>query len=759
MPVDIFISYAHNDKSLLDQLAVHLSSWKKRGIINDWCDGDIIPGTKWREQIQQRLHSAQVILLLVSSDFVASDFCYSKEMRDALARHKAGEARVVPILLRPVDYEGTPFANLTMLPSNGVPITKWDNIDAAFHDVERGMRRAVSDISPKDAPLSKTNSSLLSQPQAEIWNVPFEHNPYFTGRDEVLDLLHSRLKRGDTLHRPQVICGLGGIGKTQTALEYAYRFCQEYRYVLWVQANTPEILSTNFAHLANVLKLFSNDKIDREQDIKEVKGWLREHEKWLLILDNADDLEAALEMLPLHAPGHVLLTSRSQVVPSSMQSLKLGNMSSYEGFQFLLRRSMLLNQKEALERISADEQKMARRIVELLDGLPLALAQAGAYIDSTRCGLSGYIERYDNNAQRLLREERGLTAEHPNPVATTWSLSFQSVEKANPAAADLLRLCAFLHADAIPQTMITIGAKNLLPKLNVDQSNSGFNKAVEELLKYSLVSHEVNARTLSMHPLVQVVLREGLSKEEQRHWAERAVRVVSRILPQVDSTNWLNYEVYFPHAQVCADWIKQWNLMLPDAVHVLNQVGRYLEERGHYANAEPFYQRALRINEQQLGREDPETARSLNNLARLHTKLGQYGDAEPLAQRALQISEQTQKTEDPETADSLDNLAELYSDQGKYSEAEPLYKRALMIREQALGPEHPDVASSLYGLANLYRNQGRYSEAEPLYSRALTIYELQLGGHHPQTKAVRESYVSLLQKMGRDGETTLPKLD
>src|SRR5262249_50471238 len=149
---------------------------------------------------------------------------------------------------------------------------------------------------------------------------------------------------------------------------------------------------------------------------------------------------------------------------------------------FLLRRSKLLDEEKALERLPVDDIMTARKIVEMLDGLPLALAQAGVYIDSTRCGLSGYAGRYSKNAQRLLLEEKRLTAEHPDPVATTWSLSFQNVEKANPVAADLLRLCAFLDADAIPQKMITGGAKSLLPGLNPEERISDFDEAVKELL-------------------------------------------------------------------------------------------------------------------------------------------------------------------------------------------------------------------------------------------------------------------------------------
>jgi TIR domain/CHAT domain len=148
-PVEVFISYSHKDKLLRDRLAVQLSNLRRQGVIRDWFDGDIIPGTEWRKQIQQHLESAQIILLLISADFMASEFCYSIEMARAIQRHKAGEARVLPILLRPTDYEGAPFTELLMLPTDAKPVTRWTNQDDAFEDIVRGIRRAINELRGK----------------------------------------------------------------------------------------------------------------------------------------------------------------------------------------------------------------------------------------------------------------------------------------------------------------------------------------------------------------------------------------------------------------------------------------------------------------------------------------------------------------------------------------------------------------------------------------------------------------------------------
>ena len=153
----------------------------------------------------------------------------------------------------------------------------------------------------------------------------------------------------------------------------------------------------------------------------------------------------------------------------------------------------------------------------------------------------------------------------------------------------------------------------------------------------------------------------------------------------------------------------------------LNNLAGLYREQGKYAEAEPLYQRALKIDEKALGPDHPDVAIRLNNLAELYRAQGKYAAAEPLLQRALKIWEKALGPDHPDVAAILNNLAELYRDQGKHAEAEPLFQRALKIDEKALGPDHPDVAHRLNNLASLYQAQGKYAEAEPLYQRALKI--------------------------------------
>ena len=149
MPLDVFISYAHEDQVYLKELEKHLANLKRQNIIASWYDGDITPGMEWESQIMQHLNNAQIILLLVSADFINSEFCYGIEMQQALARQDNNQARVIPIILRPVDWKGAPFAKLQALPTGAKPVIRWPTHDDAYLDIVQGIRRAIDDLTEK----------------------------------------------------------------------------------------------------------------------------------------------------------------------------------------------------------------------------------------------------------------------------------------------------------------------------------------------------------------------------------------------------------------------------------------------------------------------------------------------------------------------------------------------------------------------------------------------------------------------------------
>jgi transcriptional regulator with XRE-family HTH domain len=469
-----------------------------------------------------------------------------------------------------------------------------------------------------------------------LWNLPFLRNLYFTGRERVLAQLHHALTGYNivAVTQTRVMSGLGGIGKTQIAVEYAYRFAQEYDVVLWVRADSREVLVSNMAALAGLLGLPIQDETDQPRLAKAVKRWLetQDQQTWLLIFDNADDLSLVIEFLPTRGNGAILLTTRSHVVGKHIRRIELDKLTLEEGVPFLLRRAAGLEQL-ALEDVPAPERQAAAQLYGLMDGLPLALDQAAAYIQEHQWSLAEYISLYQQQRPALLRLRNSIDQhDYPDSVATTWLLSFQRVEQAHPAAAELLRLCAFLHPDAIPEEMLLQRVAELHPHVQAEKQSALLKEIIVIWLRYSLVQHNAVTRTLTIHRLVQAVLQDTLEESQQRAWAERAIHVVNNTFPGASAafSTWPRCQRCLPHALVCAALVERWSVQSEEAAQLLQRTGTYLRERGDYGEAEMLLQHALHIRENIVGPEHPSLADYFEALAELYQKLAQYAQGESL---------------------------------------------------------------------------------------------------------------------------------
>ncbi len=569
-----------------------------------------------------------------------------------------------------------------------------------------------------------------------VWQVPFRRNPFFTGREEVLARLAALLRAGKAaaLSQTQALSGLGGIGKTQTAVEYAYRHRQDYQAVFWGRAETPETLQADLVQAADLLVLPERQEHDQNRIIAAVKRWMSTHDRWLLILDNVEDVALVEEMIPPVAHGHLLLTTRALSTGFIARPVQLEEMTPEEGALFLLRRSGLLAPDAPLE--ASMHAQVAQDISRMLGGLPLALDQARAYIEETGCLPADYLERSQRH-QAILLQRRGRTREHPESVSTTFTLAFQRIQRASPAAADLLRLCAFLAPDAIPEELIMLGAADLGELLApVASEPLALDEVYAALRRSSLVQRHAESKTLTIHRLVQAVLQDGLNEAEQRQWAERAVRAVSRAFPEGTAEgwgleHWPRCERLMAHVLVCAALIERYHFLFPEAIQLLQKAGNYQDRRGQYAQAERFLQQALILADGMPGMDELTLADLLNALAIIRRNQGRLVQAEPLTRRALAIRERVLGTNHPTVADCYNHLGIIVLRQGRLAEAETMYRQALAIYEHSLGTGHLLYANPLANLGLLYHDQGRYVEAEPLFQQALAISENHLGGQHP----------------------------
>ncbi|GHO76354.1 tetratricopeptide repeat protein [Ktedonobacter sp. SOSP1-85] len=609
-----------------------------------------------------------------------------------------------------------------------------------------------------------------SSPPERVWNVPYQRNPYFTGREDLLSSLHEQLHAKRGVAPSQAISGLGGVGKTQLAVEYAYRYREEYSYILWVRAESEESLVASYITLAHELNLPQKDERDQSQAIEAVKRWLRNNGGWLFIFDNADEPGFLPEYVPTLPRGHCLYTTRASTLGRLARSLEVESFTPEQGALFLLRRAQLLAADVLLAQAPDQERELALQMTREFGGLPLALDQAGAYIEETQTMLSVYWQMYQQRRAELLKR-RGFSTDYPESVATTWSLSFERVEQQNQDAAELLRLCALLAPDAIPEDLLlAIGTELGRPLASIVSRPQRFNEAIGVLMRYSFVKRDQEHSLLSMHRLVQIVLREGLGEEEARTGEEsffsrllrrrssrasqkkRVLQAARAVLPQSDFEYWAIYELWLPHILACVDWSEPERVALEDSASLLQKLCYYLRERGRYTEAASAARRALTIREQELGEGHRLTGISLNELGSIYQEQGKYTEAEPLLKQGLVILQRKAGSEDPSTLASLNNLAILYHSVGQFDLVETLYEQVLDARERKLGAWHPDTAGSLNNLGMFYHNQGRHEEAEPLLKRALEILQQAYGELHPDTAASLNNLASLYYAQGRRKE-------
>lgn len=645
--------------------------------------------------------------------------------------------------------------------------------------------------------------------QALSWDIPYPRNPLFTGRDKLLTRLHERMQSDLAYGLPPsyALQGLGGIGKTQTALEYAYRYCQDATVVLWIRGETAESITRSFVDIAELLGLPERRLANQQQIVLAVQDWLVQTHDWLAIWDNVEEVDLLRRFLPARRQGSVLLTTRRHALGNLAQGIELPPLPPEEGVLFLLRRAKLLEpgvgraQLQHLAERLPEEYAAAEELAALLDGLPLALDQVGAYVEETGCGLTTYLRYFEPYQHQLLGRRGTPQEDHPASVMRTFIMAYEQVKQVHPAAAELLCFCTLLAPDAIPEELIIKGAPHLGPILQpVAADPYQLDAAIATLRSFSLIQRQAETRTLSLHRLVQAVLREQLDPPPVLAWAERVVRAVNAAFPPFSPEHWSRYEAYLPHAQACRTLITQTDRQVPEAIELFQKAGRYLLSRGNYSEtrlfltqahilqqrqpepdqleiavtfnllgelywaqeaheeAEALWERALLTREQLLGVMHPLTLESLNNVALAYWCQKRYSQAEAMLVRTLQLREELLGPSHPETGESLNNLGFAYLQQRKYDQAEPLLIRAVDIHEQHIGPEHPCTATCLKNLAVLYREQGKYAQAEAILKRVLLICERHMVPEHFLTKTCLKDLEVLYQKQGRSASICISPL-
>jgi hypothetical protein len=417
--------------------------------------------------------------------------------------------------------------------------------------------------------------------------------------------------------------------RVQLATEYAYRYRKDYETVLWTEADSQEILISSFISIAQLLNLpfkDSEDPNDKRPDaVTAVKDWLAANTGWLLIFDNANDLTIAQNFLPTRGSGHILFTTQAQATGAVAQRFGLKALEPEEGAILFLRRAKFIQEDAQAEDASDDRYAQAIEISREMSGLPLALDQAGAFIEETSSALTQYLRLYREEGAKLRAERGEYSVEHPESVAVTFSLSFENVEAANPAAADLLRICAFLDPDAIPEEILIEGAPALGETLGTAAAEPiELARAIRDVAQYSLLRREPDACTLTMHRLVQAVLKDEMDEMTLQLWAGQAVLATNHAFGSAENTDQSYFyreqpqlERLIPQVLTCAELIqdlKNLDFEADEGANLLYKGGRYLYRRGNLEAAELLLRQALQLWLKKVGQYHPSTAAVLHTL-------------------------------------------------------------------------------------------------------------------------------------------------
>lgn len=578
-------------------------------------------------------------------------------------------------------------------------------------------------------------SQHKAQTLSEVWNVPHARNPNFTGREHEINLLHGSLNSGKPGTTFQAMSGLGGVGKTQIALEYAYRYARDYHVVWWLRADDPATLAADFADLARALALPGGNDADQRLAIDAVVRWLAQNGRWLLIFDSAREPKEVMPYLSKSGTGHVIVTSRQPSWRGVAMTMPLREMFRGEAVAFLLKRT------------GQNDVGAANSLAEALGDLPLALAQAGAYMEESGASLSSYIELFKKRQRELLR--RSAAGDTTPTVATTWDIAFKEAQSRSAAAAELLSLAAFLAPEDIPRDALIEGAEDLPTALaEAVRDPLALDDAIAALRRCSLI--EVQEDSLSVHRLVQAVVRERLSEEERRAWIEHAVSLVWSVFPsELDDARsaWPVCARWLPHARAALAHAEAASVNIEVTHLLLRDVAKYLRMRGAFADSKELFTRALAIAEALHGKSHPHVATILTGLGLVLKELGELDAAKRYAERALKIDEENFGPKDPRVARDANNLATILWRLNDLPGARDKVARALEIDELSLGKDHPELTLRLNDLGFLLREMNNFEGAREHLERALKIGEKAYGPDNPNVASFLSNLAGVLQEL------------
>ncbi|MGF1425203.1 FxSxx-COOH system tetratricopeptide repeat protein [Kitasatospora sp. LaBMicrA B282] len=766
VPADIYLSYVPEDRMWADWIEYVLTAAGFRVLPRD-----VGAGTDARLETERSVDAAYRTVAVLSPAYLRSP--QARALWESVAGSDPSGTRRQLI---PVRVGNTPLS---------APFSSRNPVDLANLKEPQALAALVRALGREETPsVDPTNGPRFPGTQPEIWNVP-PRNSYFTGRAEMLERLRNQLGGGATavLPVPQTLYGLGGVGKTQVAQEYAHRFMADYDLVWWVSAEQEEEIQGQLAELARRMGRATSEPVALAAEIAlEALRRGERAKRWLLIFDNADEPGEIRRYFP-GGNGHILVTSRNQAWATQAEVLAMDVFTRGESIDHLTRRT-----GGALSRPDADA------VAEAVGDLPLAVEVAGAWLKATGTPVAEYVAALQTEAARVL--ELGRPVDYPMTVGATWRVSITRLRQQSPAAARMLQLCAYFAPEPISMNLFYSDQmiRALVPYDPGLSDKFLLGRVIQAIGRYALAKVDAGANSIQVHRLVQEVIRSEMTVEEQTDTAHEVHRILTGARPVVgdtdDPANWPAFEEIWPHlspsrAHDCDE--SDTRQLMIDRVRYLwkrgefgqaRRLGHLLDEawtaklggddrqtlllrfqlasvmrsQGQYALAVELDQDTLERQRLLLGDHHPYTLMTAGSLAADLRAVGEFGRALELDKEALDRFREQFGEDNPRTLSCANNLAIDYRLAGNSRAALELDRDTLDRRAQVLGPKHPYTLTTKSQLARDLREIGDYEASVALHQEVTEAFAEVLDIDVPELLRNAKSMAVSLRKAGRQSE-------
>ena len=767
-PGDVYLSYVPQDRMWADWIEALLN---ERGI-RVLRPASAAAGGSAREDARSGASTAARTIAILSAAYLTSPD--AEGVWEAVTEVDPGGSgrRLIPVRVADVQV-GLPFSDRAI-------------VDLARRDEGQATDDLLKALGypPKltvQLPGASARPPRYPRTNPPVWRVP-ARNAVFTGRAEVLEQLHNRLVGSSVaVVAPMALHGLGGVGKSQVALEYAHRYMADYDLVWWINAEQGELINPVLAPMAQLLGLRSRESIpETAQAVREALRLGQPHKRWLLVFDNADSPNQVKDFFPGGSFGHIIVTTRNPMWAKVAEPLEIDVFSRDESLDLLRRRVPELTTAEAEE------------VAEKLGDLPLAIEQACAWLAETGMSAAEYVSQLDSHLVTQLDQPQ--PDDYPNTVAATFRLSFDRLRERSPGAARLLELCACFSPDPISLSLIYSDEMidSLLrhdPRL---QERSVLAVLIRDLTRFSLAKIDRGSNTLEVHRLVQAVIRAQMPTLTYREdTAHEVHRVLVGARPRQGGTddpeNWTRYDLIWPHlsgseAATCdyeetrkllidrvrylwkrgeyeealssgREFEEQWKRKIGSdhwqTLHLRFQIANVLRSAGRPQEAYDLDQDIFQKQEASLGGSHPHTLLTAGSIAADLRALGKFGEALAMDQATYNQLRYTVGPDEPTTLSAANNLAVDLRLVGEFTKARDIDTETLVDRKRVLGEDHPYTLHSEAMLGRDMRELGEYAESVNQLTATLERCRAKLGEDLVDTLRTAKSLAVSLRKTGR----------